>query len=132
MLNGCCQTLDEHIVPGNRNADNIDAALDQWEHLVFPDRAIRVDEIKAFSVTSFGFGQKGAQALGVHPRFLFATLNQQRYEDYCDHRDKRYSKAKQHFQNAFYGGTMVTLKDDPPYPKPQQVETLIDVSARFG
>ena len=132
MLNGCCQTLDEHIVPGNRNADNIDAALEQWEHLVFPDRAIRVDEIKAFSVTSFGFGQKGAQALGVHPRFLFATLNQQRYEDYCDHRDKRYSKAKQHFQNAFYGGTMVTLKDDPPYPKPQQVETLIDVSARFG
>lgn len=132
MLNGCCQIVDAGIVPGNRNADNIDAALEPWEHLVFPDRAIQVHEVKAFSVTSFGFGQKGAQALGVHPRFLFATLGQQEYDQYCADRQKRYAKAKQHFQNAFYGGKMVTLKDEPPYPKNQQLEALVDASARFG
>ncbi len=119
-------------VPGNRNADNIDAALEPWEHLVFPDQAIQVDEVKAFSVTSFGFGQKGAQALGVHPRFLFATLSQQQYDDYCCGCQRRYCKAKQHFQNAFYGGRMVTLKEDAPYPKARHMEALVDASARFG
>ena len=132
MLNGCCQTLNERVVPGNRNADNIDAALEPWEHLIFPDRSVHVDEIKAFSVTSFGFGQKGAQALGVHPKFLFATLDQRKYEEYCHLRQKRHSRAEQHFQNAFYGGSMLTLKNDPPYPKAQQVDSLVDVSARFG
>ena len=119
-------------VPGNRNADNIDSALEPWEHLVFPDRAIQVHEVKAFSVTSFGFGQKGAQALGVHPRFLFATLSQQQYDDYCCDRQRRCRKAKQQFQNAFYGGRMVTLKEDPPYPKARTMEALVDASARFG
>ena len=132
MLNGCCQILDTATVPGNRNADNIDAALEPWNNLVFPDRTIRVHEVNAFSVTSFGFGQKGAQALGVHPRFLFATLSQQQYDEYCGNRQKRYWKAKQHFQNAFCGGRMVSLKDDPPYSKAQQLEALVDTSARFG
>jgi fatty acid synthase subunit alpha len=132
MLNGCCQILDTGIVPGNRNADNIDIALEPWEHLVFPDRSISIHEVKAFSMTSFGFGQKGAQALGVHPKFLFATLDRQQYDEYCRVRQVRYNKAQQHFQNAFYGGRMVTLKDEPPYPRAQQVEALIDASSRFG
>ncbi len=132
MLNGCCQILDTGTVPGNRNADNIDSALERWEHLVFPDRSISIPEVKAFSMTSFGFGQKGAQALGVHPKFLFATVDRQQYDEYCRIRQVRYIKAQQHFQNAFYGGRMVTLKDEPPYPKAHQVEALIDASSRFG
>lgn len=132
MLNGCCQILETSAVPGNRNADNVDAALEPWENLVFPNRTIRVDEVNAFSVTSFGFGQKGAQALGVHPKFVLATIDEERYDKYCYIRQRRYFKAKQHFQNTFYGGSMVVLKDDAPYPKARQLETLVDVSARFG
>lgn len=132
MLNGCCQILDTGTVPGNRNADNIDVALEPWEHLVFPDVSISIHEVKAFSMTSFGFGQKGAQALGVHPKFLLATLGGPEYEEYCRIRQVRYNTAQQHFQNAFYGGRMVTLKDEPPYPKAQQVEALVDASSRFG
>lgn len=132
MLNGCCQIIDTGSVPGNRNADNIDAALEKWENLVFPNRTIQVDEVNAFSVTSFGFGQKGAQALGVHPRFVLATIDEERYDEYCRLRQRRYFKAKQHFQNTFYGGRMVVLKDDAPYPKARQLETFVDASARFG
>ena len=131
MLNGCCQILDTGTVPGNRNADNIDTALEPWEHLVFPDRSISIHEVKAFSMTSFGFGQKGAQALGVHPKFLFATLDRQQYDEYCRVRQVRYNKTQQHFQNSFYGSPMVTLKDEPPYPRAQQVEALVDRSSRF-
>ncbi|KAI0849571.1 putative 3-oxoacyl-synthase [Daldinia vernicosa] len=132
MLNGCCQMLETGAVPGNRNADNIDVALEPWENLVFPNRTIRVDEVNAFSVTSFGFGQKGAQALGVHPKYVLATIGEGRYDEYCRVRQQRYFKAKQHFQNTLYGGSMVVLKDDAPYPKARQLEALVDASARFG
>ncbi|KAL7620269.1 hypothetical protein AAE478_009262 [Parahypoxylon ruwenzoriense] len=131
MLNGCCQILETGAVPGNRNADNIDAALEPWENLVFPNRTIMVHDVNAFSVTSFGFGQKGAQALGVHPKFLFATIGEEKYAEYGRLRQERYFKAKQHFQNSFYGGRMVVLKDDAPYPKADQLRTLVDSSARF-
>ncbi|KAI1089804.1 putative 3-oxoacyl-synthase [Rostrohypoxylon terebratum] len=132
MLNGCCQILDSGSVPGNRNLDNVDAALEQWENLVFPDRTIHVGEVNAFSVTSFGFGQKGAQALGVHPKYVFATVGEEAYGEYRRLRQQRYAKAKQCFQNTFYGGSLVVLKDDAPYPKARQLEALTDASARFG
>ncbi|OTB05653.1 hypothetical protein M426DRAFT_21686 [Hypoxylon sp. CI-4A] len=132
MLNGCCQILEAGCVPGNRNADNVDAALERWENLVFPNRTVNVREVNAFSVTSFGFGQKGAQALGVHPKFVFATIGEARYDEYSRLRQRRYARAKQHFQNTFYGGSMVVLKEEAPYPKARQLETLVDASARFG
>ncbi|XDG08518.1 hypothetical protein ABKA04_008133 [Annulohypoxylon sp. FPYF3050] len=132
MLNGCCQILDSGCVPGNRNLDNVDSALEKWENLVFPNRTIQVGEVNAFSVTSFGFGQKGAQALGVHPKYVFATVGEEAYGEYCRLRQQRYAKAKQHFQNTFYGGSLVVLKDDAPYPKARQLEALTDASARFG
>ncbi|KAI0178900.1 putative 3-oxoacyl-synthase [Hypoxylon sp. FL1284] len=132
MLNGCCQVLETGAVPGNRNADNVDAALERWHHLVFPDRAVRTAGVDAFSVTSFGFGQKGAQALGVHPKYVLATVGLRRYDEYARRRSDRYFAAKRHFQNTFYGGRMVALKDDAPYPKARQLEALVDASARFG
>ncbi|KAI1806978.1 putative 3-oxoacyl-synthase [Daldinia bambusicola] len=131
MLNGCCQILETGAVPGNRNADNIDAELEPWENLVFPNRTIKAREVNAFSVTSFGFGQKGAQALGVHPKFVLATIGEGQYGKYCDIRQQRYFKAKQHFQNTLYGGSMVVLKDEAPYPKAHKLEALVNASARF-
>ncbi|KAI0388455.1 putative 3-oxoacyl-synthase [Xylariaceae sp. FL0594] len=125
MLNGCCQILDSGVVPGNRNADDIDGALEPYEHLIFPERALAIGDIRAFSVTSFGFGQKGAQALGVHPRFLFATLETRAaFDEYCCRRDERCRRAKQHFQDGVYDGALVQLKEDPPYQKKMQVNAM--------
>ena len=115
MLNGACQMIDSGLVPGNRNADNIDSSLEQWHHIVFPSRSIQVADFKAFSITSFGFGQKGAQALGVHPRYLFATISQEEYAGYCKKRAQRLPKAQQRLQNAFYGGRLVDIKSEPPH-----------------
>ncbi|KAI1363877.1 putative 3-oxoacyl-synthase [Xylaria arbuscula] len=133
MLNGCCQIVDAGVVPGNRNADDIDMALEQYDNLVFPERALPVGDVRAFSVTSFGFGQKGAQALGVHPRFLFATLeNRSTFDDYCRRRDARCRRAKQYFQDGIYNGKLIELKQAPPYDKAHQMEVMVDANWRLA
>ncbi|KAI1172084.1 putative 3-oxoacyl-synthase [Nemania sp. FL0916] len=132
MVNGCCQILDSGIVPGNRNADDIDAVLEPYDNLVFPDRALAVGDVRAFSVTSFGFGQKGAQALGVHPKFLFATLeNRSVFDEYCRRRDERCQKATQYFQDGIYMSRLVELKQDPPYVKEHQVKAMVNADWRL-
>lgn len=44
---GLCQTVNSGIIPGNRNADNVDKELQQWEYLMFPSKSIHTDGIKA-------------------------------------------------------------------------------------
>jgi fatty acid synthase subunit alpha, fungi type len=58
MFNGCLQVLNSGLVPGNRNADNVDQVMEKFDYIVYPSRSLQTDGIKAFSVTSFGFGQK--------------------------------------------------------------------------
>jgi len=115
-LNGCFQMLTTGRVPGNRNADNIDGALSDRDLLYFPSRTTaKAGGVKAFSVTSFGFGQKGAQVVGVHPQYLFATLSQEEYEAYKGKVVKRWNKADRALQDGLYGGRLVQLKDKSVY-----------------
>ncbi|GKT55701.1 fatty acid synthase alpha subunit reductase [Colletotrichum tofieldiae] len=68
---------------GEPYADNIDAELQDRDLLFSPSRTYKnAAELKAFSVTSFGFEQKGAQVVGVNSRYLVATLSEQEYEVY--------------------------------------------------
>lgn len=76
MLNGLCQSLNTGIVPGNRNADNIDPALRKFEHIVFNSKSIHTPELKAGLLKSFGFGQAGAEILVVHPDYVLASLDE--------------------------------------------------------
>ncbi len=132
MLNGCLQILDSGLVPGNRNADNIDAELEKCDHIVFPNQNIQTAAgVKAFSVTSFGFGQKGAQAIGVHPKYLFATMDEGRYRSYCRKVKQRQRKAYQYFHHALLTGTMFRAKEAPPYKKEDEMKFLSDPSARL-
>ena len=132
MLNGCLQILDTGLVPGNHNADNVDAELEKHTHIVFPSQSIQTaGGIKAFSVTSFGFGQKGAQAIGVHPKYLFATLDEGRYRSYCQKVRKRQQKAYQYFHHALLTKTMFRAKEAPPYSKEDEMAYLSNPSARL-
>ena len=132
MLNGCLQILDSGLVPGNRNADNIDAELEKCDHIVFPSQNIQpAAGVKAFSVTSFGFGQKGAQAIGVHPKYLFATLDEATYHTYCLKVKKRQQKAYQYFHHSLLTKTMFRAKEAPPYEKGEEMAFLSNPSARL-
>lgn len=133
MVNGCLQMMDTALIPGNRNADNIDEGLRSREHLLFPNVAIGTSGIKACSVTSFGFGQKGSQALLVHPRYLFATVSADRFRLYADKRRERWKRASMVFTGSMINENLVSqaIKSSPPYDKSKETQTLLDPSARF-
>ena len=130
MLNGCLQVLQTGIVPGNRNADNIDEKLRASDLIVYPNRSIKIAGVKAFSVTSFGFGQKGAQAIGVHPKYLFATLEEAEYEEYTKRVRARHRKAFRYFHRAMATNTMFVAKDVAPYRDNQEADVLLNPQAR--
>lgn len=131
MLNGCLNILETGIIPGNRNADNIDKELERFDHIVFPNKTIETaGGVKAFSVTSFGFGQKGAQAIGIHPKFLFATIDESRYLEYSSKVKRRQQVANSHFQRMMLRNQLFQAKDIAPYHKDQETSFLINSAAR--
>jgi fatty acid synthase subunit alpha len=132
MMNGCLQVLNSGLVPGNRNADNVDQVMEQFDYIVYPSRSIQTDGIKAFSVTSFGFGQKGAQAIGIHPKYLFATLDEATYSNYCARVESRQKKAYRYFHNGLITNTLFVAKTDSPYTDAQQGEVFLNPDARVS
>ncbi|KAH8160651.1 hypothetical protein CIB48_g7596 [Xylaria polymorpha] len=130
MFNGCLQVLNSGLVPGNRNADNIDQVMEQFDLIVYPSRSIQTDGVKAFSVTSFGFGQKGAQAIGIHPRYLFAALDQETYAEYQAKVTARQKKAYRYFHNGLVHNSLFQAKSNSPYTDEQLSSVLLNPDAR--
>lgn len=115
MFNGCLQVLNTGLIPGNRNADNVDQVMEKFDYIVYPSRSIQTDGIKAFSVTSFGFGQKGAQAIGIHPKYLFATLEEAEFQRYKVKVEARQKKAYRYFHNGMINNSIFVAKTQAPY-----------------
>ncbi|KFA77175.1 hypothetical protein S40288_04577 [Stachybotrys chartarum IBT 40288] len=132
MMNGCLQVLNSGLVPGNRNADNVDPIMEQFDLIVYPSRSIQTDGVKAFSVTSFGFGQKGAQAIGVHPKYLFATLDENVYAEYCAKVEDRQKKAYRYFHNGLINNKLFVAKPSSPYNDEQLSKVLLNPDARVS
>lgn len=130
MFNGCLQVMDSGLVPGNRNADNVDEVMKKYDLIVYPNRAIQTDGVKAFSVTSFGFGQKGTQAVGVHPKYLFATLDPKTYQRYCAKVDSREKKAQSFYNDGLIHNRLFVAKPHAPYTDEQMSAVLLDPTAR--
>lgn len=132
MLNGALQIMDTGMIPGNRNADNIDNALEKFDHIAFPSETIYTSQdVKAFIVSSFGFGQKGAQAIGIHPKYLFAAAGKDVYTAYRERVRRRQDKAYHHFHKSMMTNTMFRAKDEPPYTKDMETEFLTNPDARL-
>ncbi|KAF2181848.1 hypothetical protein K469DRAFT_638059 [Zopfia rhizophila CBS 207.26] len=132
MLNGALQIMDSGLIPGNRNADNIDNELEKFDHITFPNETLKTsDDVKAFIISSFGFGQKGAQAIGVHPRYLFAAMGKEEYSVYRKKVRRRQDKAYHHFHKSMMTNSMFRAKDQPPYSKEMETEFLTNPDARL-
>ncbi|ODV95607.1 hypothetical protein PACTADRAFT_42750 [Pachysolen tannophilus NRRL Y-2460] len=130
MLNGAIQILLSGIVPGNRNADNIDKIMEQFKYILYPSRSIQTDGIKAVSVTSFGFGQKGAQAVVIHPDYLYASLDQGTYEEYAKRVAVRYNKTYKYMHNAVLHNSLFVAKDKSPYSDELEKPVYLNPLAR--
>ena len=132
MFNGCLQVLNSGLVPGNRNADNVDKVMEKFDYIVYPNKTIQTDGIKAFSVTSFGFGQKGAQAIGIHPKYLFATLDHAQYQTYKQKVQARQKRAYRYFHNGMISNTLFVAKTHAPYSDDQQSKVFLDPTSRVS
>ncbi|EOD49992.1 putative fatty acid synthase subunit protein [Neofusicoccum parvum UCRNP2] len=132
MLNGCLQIMHTGLVPGNRNADNIDPYLEQFDHIAFVNKSIQTTGIKAASVFSFGFGQKGTQAIVVHPKYLFAVLDEAVYDVYKRKTLQRRRVATAEFQQRMLNGTLFIAKDVAPFQGKREAEALIDPTSRLS
>ncbi|KAK0620028.1 hypothetical protein B0T14DRAFT_480630 [Immersiella caudata] len=130
MMNGCLQVLNTGLVPGNRNADNVDEVMEKFDYIVYPSKSIQTDGVKAFSVTSFGFGQKGAQAIGVHPKYLYATLDEDTFSAYRAKVEARQKKAYRFFHNGLINNTLFVAKNNSPYTDEQLSSVLLNPDAR--
>lgn len=129
MFNGGMQVLQTGIVPGNRNADNIEIALQPFEHLVFPSKTIQTSGLKAFMLTSFGFGQKGGLTIGLSPKFVFATITEEEYQRYRDIVQSRQQKAGLAFIRSLMTKSLFKPKTESPW-KDNEKAVLLDPRAR--
>ncbi|OJJ98893.1 hypothetical protein ASPACDRAFT_79663 [Aspergillus aculeatus ATCC 16872] len=132
MFNGCLQVLDSGLVPGNRNADNVDKVMEKFDYIVYPSRSIQTDGINAFSVTSFGFGQKGAQVIGIHPKYLYATLERAQFQTYKAKVEARQKKAYRYFHNGLINNSIFVAKDKAPYEDSQQSKIFLNPDYRVA
>jgi len=80
MLNGAIQMMNDGIIPGNHNLDDLDANLRRYQYLKYHNKTFkpRADgdgvAVKSVLLKSFGFGQIGAEVLAVNPFYLFRCL----------------------------------------------------------
>ncbi|KAF4203470.1 hypothetical protein CNMCM8927_008615 [Aspergillus lentulus] len=130
MLNGGIQVLQTGIVPGNRNADNIAQELQQFEHLAYPDRAIHTAGIKAFMLTSFGFGQKGGLVAAIAPRFLFSAISENRYQGYRERVLARQQSANLAFIRGIMTKSLFKAKAESPWKQADESAVFLDPRAR--
>ncbi|KAE8145031.1 hypothetical protein BDV25DRAFT_134146 [Aspergillus avenaceus] len=133
QLNGCLQMMQTGIVPGNRNADNVDKALREFQHLVYPSEATKLGEIRATTVTSFGFGQKGAIAVVISPKYLFAAVSPSAFEDYRSRTLRRQMLANPAFVSGMLNHSVVKVKSSSPWKDEKGLHRmLLDPNCRLA
>ncbi|QRW18188.1 fatty acid synthase subunit beta [Rhizoctonia solani] len=123
-------SVNSGIIPGNRNADNIDPALREFDYLVFPSRSIHTDGIKAGLMTSFGFGQVGGSALVLHPRYLFGALSTSEYRVYTERNRARAMASYKAMSEMMTTHSLVKIKEHPPFAPELEAEVLLNPLAR--
>ncbi|KAI8394241.1 fatty acid synthase [Radiomyces spectabilis] len=131
MANGVMQTLLSGIVPGNRNADNIDEVLKEFEYIVYPSRSIQTDGLKAGLLKSFGFGQAGGEILIIHPDYVLAALEEHEYEAYKKKNAQRYAQAYRYLHDSLTGvNDLIQVKNAPPYTEELEHKVYLNPNAR--
>ncbi|KAH9945014.1 fatty acid synthase [Epithele typhae] len=127
---GLLQSVDSGIIPGNRNADNIDALFKKHTYLIFPSKTIHTDGIRAGVMSSFGFGQVGGICMVVHARYLLAALEPSVYETYKLRNRNRQHLCYKAMSEMMTFNNLVKVKDAPPYKKELEAPVLLNPLAR--
>lgn len=124
------QILNTGVIPGNRNADNIDERLEEYSYLLFLSRTIHTTGVRAALIKSFGFGQVGGEVLLVHPDYLFSALEPTVYEAYLGRRATRQARTFRYLHDMLTGAPLVRVKDTPPYSNDLESRVYLNPAAR--
>ncbi|KAI0311935.1 thiolase-like protein [Amylostereum chailletii] len=130
QMAGLLQSVNSGIIPGNRNADNIDAKFQHYTNLMFPSKTIHTDGLRAGVMSSFGFGQVGGTALVVHPRYLFAALQPEDYASYQKRNTVRQLKSYKAMTEMMITNSLVKIKEGTPYSHDLERPVLLNSLAR--
>ncbi|KAJ1771492.1 fatty acid synthase alpha subunit Lsd1 [Coemansia sp. RSA 986] len=131
MLNGVLQCLRTGIIPGNRNADNIDSKLKKYDYALYMSKSIQTPGIKAAMLTSFGFGQVGGELLIIHPDYLLATLHHNELNEYNRKLAVNDAKSYRYWQDTLIGNhPFVQVKDRPPFSSKDEKRVYLDPKSR--
>ncbi|KAJ2814210.1 fatty acid synthase alpha subunit Lsd1 [Coemansia furcata] len=131
MLNGVIQSLRTGLIPGNRNADNIDKELEEFDYALYLSKSIQTSGIKAGLIKSFGFGQVGGELLVIHPDYILATLTRKQLDEYNVKLQKRNTKSERYWQDTFVGNhPFVQIKSSPPFTAEQERSVYLNPLAR--
>lgn len=132
-VNGALQSFSTGVVPGNRNLDNADPALQRFSHLQHLSQSLELgrDALKACLVTSMGFGQAGAEICLVNPHHYLTHLSQATLDRYKQRCDQREAIATARLQRRITQAVpWVQLKEAPPYSPADFADVVLDKSAR--
>ncbi|KAL8696442.1 MAG: hypothetical protein Q9201_007657 [Fulgogasparrea decipioides] len=130
MLNGAMQVLNTGLVPGNQNLDNVDGEFQKFDLIHYPATSIKTGGVQAISVTSFGFGQKSAQAITVHASHLFATLDEVTYNEYKARALRRQQQTYRQWHHRIISNSIFQAKEKPPYSPGSETNVLLSPNAR--
>jgi tRNA(Ile2) C34 agmatinyltransferase TiaS len=127
MANGLAQSLLTGIIPGNKNADNVDPKLKGFEHLVYTSKPIATTGLKAGLLKSFGFGQASAEVVIIHPDYVYAVMDDADFARYAKVRKVREEKMWRFQMDVFAGKKkFVNVKDHPPYEPEDEADVYLD------
>ena len=146
QMAGVLQSIASGIIPGNRNADNVDALFQQHSLLMFPSKTLQTDGITAGVMvglplpnpnlvltmlqSSFGFGQVGGTALVVHPRYALAAAPPSLYQSYKIRHKERHLKSYKAMSEMMTTNALVKIKEAPPYSIEIETPVLLNSLAR--
>ncbi|KAF7312560.1 Fatty acid synthase subunit alpha [Mycena indigotica] len=130
QMAGLLQTVNSGIVPGNRNADNIDSHFQDRRYLLFPSKPVHTDGIRAGVMSSFGFGQVGGIAMVLHPRFLFGAVERSQYDAYKVRHEVRAQQSYKAMSEMMIKHSLVRVKEAPPYSPELEAPVLLNSMAR--
>eukprot|EP00121_Abeoforma_whisleri_P016242 Awhi_evm2s14909 len=120
------------VIPGNRNADNIDGVLEKFNHLFFPSQTLYPSSrIKAALLKSFGFGQVGGECLVIHPDYVLSSLSESEYSSYQIKRSQRELNTYRYIHDTLCEvKPFVRVKNAPPYSEALEKQVYLNPAAR--
>jgi len=131
MMNGAMQMMEENIIPGNFNLDDVDERLKQFDHLLYRNCSTKImpDEdgigVKSVLLKSFGFGQVGGESLLLNPIYLYKILPSSNLKKYKEKLSDRNRSALKFRREVLHGIRSLLQIKERPYAEKKALNEII-------